>query len=330
VQIIYGAPSGGGWHPVTYMVRLLSELVSADLVSVPINRPANAQRRLAALAPRRRGRGTGLVIAAAPRHLDALLRVSYWVRGYGHVAGWVIDIFWTDQIPHVARPAGHFDQLFVADKEVVEIWHDATGLPVTWLPWGADVVRLGSDNADRPIDLQRVGRQPSAWEDDAEMRRACEAAGLRFAGRPPMHADPLTNQMTLMERLALAKFSLSFTNAVSAASYTHPTREYLTGRWTDALASGAVVAGIAPACAATDELLWPGSTLELDPVDRSRGIARIVEAVSNWQPQVAGDNHRNALEHLYWRWRFRQLATALGVASERLDAELDFIRAVLR
>ena len=86
-----------------------------------------------------------------------------------------------------------------------------------------------------------------------------------------MHADPVANQASLMERLSRAKFTLSFSNAVSPASYTHPTREYLTGRWTDALASGAVVAGIAPACAATAELLWPAATLELATVDRADG-----------------------------------------------------------
>lgn len=310
------------------MVRLLAELLAAKLVTVPINRTANAGRRLAAPAPRRRGRGTCLVVAASPRHLGTLLRTDYWLRGYEHVAGWVIDSFWVDRIPGVAR--GHFDQLFVADKEVVAEWAAATGLPVTWLPWGADVLRLGSDNADRPIDLQRVGRQPPGWEDDDETRRLCAKAGLRFEGRFPMHDDPVANQASLMERLSRAKFTLSFSNAVSPASYTHPTREYLTGRWTDALASGAVVAGIAPACAATAELLWPAATLELATVDRADGVQQIVDAVSAWKPQTARDNHRKALERLDWRWRFGELAAALGLESERLGAELGALQAALR
>jgi hypothetical protein len=328
VDVVYGAPSGGGWHPVTHMVRLLAELLPARLVAVPINRPAGAARRLAAAAPRRRGRSTCLVVAASPRHLGTLLRPDYWLRGYEHVAGWVIDSFWVDRIPRVARR--HFDQLFVADKEVVDVWSDATGLPVTWLPWGADVLRLGSGDDDRPIDLQRVGRQPAAWEDDDETRRLCAEAGLRFEGRFPLHDDPATNQASLMERLARAKFTLAFSNAVSPATYTHPTREYLTGRWTDALACGAVVAGIAPACGATAELLWPGATLELGTTDRPQGIRQVVDAVSAWNPQTARDNHRKALERLDWRWRFRELAASLGVDSQRLDAELDTIRAALR
>lgn len=313
---------------MTHMVRLLAELLSAQLVVAPINRMANAGRRLAAPAPRRRGRGTCLVVAASPRHLGTLLRADYWRRGYGHVAGWVIDSFWVDRIPRVARE--HFDQLFVADKEVVDVWKAATGIPVTWLPWGADVLRLGSGDADRPIDLQRVGRQPSGWEDDDETARLCAEAGLRFEGRFPMHDDPVASQASLMERLSRAKFTLAFSNAVSPAPYTHPTREYLTGRWTDALACGAVVAGIAPACAATAELLWPGATLELDTVDRAQGIRRIAAAVSGWAPQTASDNHRKALERLDWRWRFQELAASLSIESERLDAEIHALRAASR
>jgi hypothetical protein len=189
------------------------------------------------------------------------------------------------------------------------------------------VLRLGSPNDARPVDLQRLGRQPEGWEDDEEMRRACEAAGLRFAGRPAMHTDATENQSALMHHLAKAKFTLAFSNAVSPAPYTHPTSEYLTGRWTDSLASGAVVAGIAPKAAATRELLWPGATLELRTTDPLEGIEQIVAAVANWNPTVARDNYRRSLQALDWRWRFRKLAAALEVEPEPLASELEMLAA---
>ena len=43
--------------------------------------------------------------------------------------------------------------------------------------------------------------------------------------------------------LAQAKFTLSFSNLVSPDVQTHPKREYITGRWTDALSAGATVVG---------------------------------------------------------------------------------------
>jgi hypothetical protein len=327
--VVFGVPRGVGWHPVTHMVRLLVELLEAELVAVPLSRPANAWRRAAGLGPRRRGRGACLVVAAEPRHLNTLLRADYWLRGYDQVVGWVIDSFWVERIPASVRRRAHFDRLFVADQEVVGLWAEATGLAVDWLPWGSDVLRLGSGQSERPIDLQRLGRQPAEWEDDETTRRACEAAGLRFEGRPPMHQDATANQTALMERLARAKFTLAFSNAVSPAPYTHPTREYLTGRWTDSLASGAVVAGVAPRTAATTELLWPGATLELAATDRAEGIEQIVAAVRAWDPGLALDNHRRALRNLDWRWRFQELANALDSHPDRLAADVATLESVL-
>ena len=325
MRVVYCLPAGGGWHPITHMVRLLAELLDAELMTVAVSRPGNAWRRFAGLGPRRRGRETCLVVAAEPRHLNILLQGDYWRRGYAHTAGWVIDSFWVDRIPAAARHRDHFDQLFVADKEVVGLWEDATGVPVRWLPWGSDVLRLGSGDGDRPVDLHRLGRQPQSWEDDEETRRACEAAGIRFEGRPPMRDDATANQAALMGGLARAKFVLAFSNAVSPASYTHPTRDYLTGRWTDSLASGVVVAGIAPQAAAARELLWPNATLELSTTDRARGIEQIVAAARSWDPELARDNHLQALRRLDWRWRFQELAGALEVQSEKLEVELELL-----
>jgi hypothetical protein len=322
LTIVYDEPPGVGWHPITHMATLLSELFEAELVTVSLGRLANAWVRLTSIGPRRRGRDTCLVIAGAPRNLNALLLSSYWLRGYGHVAGWVIDSFWVERIPFALRHRPHFDQLFVADKEVVDLWAGATGLPVSWLPWGSDVLRLGSANADRPIDLQRLGRQPAQWEDDTETRRWCEAAGLRFRGRPQFYDDANANQAALMRGLSQAKFSLAFSNRASPAPYTHPTREYLTGRWTDSLASGAVVAGIAPRTTGASELLWPHATLELSTTNREAGIEEIVAAVRAWSPETALDNYRRALERLDWRWRFQQLADALQLQARRLSDEL--------
>ena len=205
---------------MTHMVRLLAELLSARLVVVPINRMANAGRRLAAPAPRRRGRGTCLVVAASPRHLGTLLRGDYWLRGYGHVAGWVIDSFWVDRIPRVARE--HFDQLFVADKEVIDVWKAATGLPVAWSPWGADVFgsvpamptglsTCSALGANRPVGGRRRDGAGSA------PRQVCASKGdFRCT------TNPAASQAALMERLSRAKLTLAFSNAVSPAAYTPP------------------------------------------------------------------------------------------------------------
>lgn len=316
-----------GWHPITHMVRLLAELLDAELVEVPVSRGLARRRQVFAAAPRRRGRGACLVVAAEPRHLLLLLDHDYLRHGHDVVAGWVIDSFWLERMPRTFLRRGHFDRLFVTDEELVEVWQAETGVPTSWLPWGSDVLRLGSGAAERPVDLQRLGRQPPEWDDDDATRLACERAGLRFEGRPSVHEDASDNQRVVMESLAQAKFVLAFSNAESGADYTHPTREYVTGRWTDSVACGATVAGIAPRVAAAEHLLPAGTILELDDTGLDSGLERIAAAVAEWSPERAEANHRFALERLDWRWRFHELAEALGLQSARLDAEMAALQA---
>jgi hypothetical protein len=316
-----------GWHPVTHMVRLLAKLLDAELVEMPVTKGLARRRQPLALAPRRRGRGACLVVAAEPRHLLLLLDQDYLLRGHDVVAGWVIDSFWTERMPRALLRRGHFDRLFVTDKELVELWQEEAGVATSWLPWGSDVLRLGSGAAERPVDLQRLGRQPAGWDDDEATRAACERLGLRFEGRPSVRDGASDNQRAVMEALGRAKFALAFSNAVSGADYTHPTHEYVTGRWTDSVASGATVAGIAPRVAAAEELLPDGTTLELGGTDLETGLERIEAAVASWSPERAAANHRFALERLDWRWRFLELAAALGLQSARLDEEIGALRA---
>ena len=54
----------------------------------------------------------------------------------------------------------------------------------------------------------------------------------------------MESQDALLHSLARAKYTLAFSNLVDASDYTHRSRAYITGRWTDALAHGAIVAGV--------------------------------------------------------------------------------------
>ncbi|MBI5071123.1 MAG: hypothetical protein HZB56_23135 [Deltaproteobacteria bacterium] len=274
---------------------------------------------------RRRDAEPCLLLCAGPEDLGSLLLVEGW-RHLGPVVAWVIDSFWTERIPALARYAGLVDRCFVTTAEDAPAWRRALGRPVEWLPWGTDALRLGSARADRSFDVLRTGRQPPEWDLDEATGAACRAAGLRFQGRPAWRDDADESQRWLLEHYGQARFSLAFSNLASPAGYTHPTRDYLTARWTDALAAGATVAGIAPAAPSVRELLWPGATLELGTVGRAEGIRLIGEAVRCWRPEQSARNARLARERLDWRWRLEVLAGALGVAAPALRAELRELR----
>jgi hypothetical protein len=76
-----------------------------------------------------------------------------------------------------------------------------------------------------------------------------------------------------MEYYRRARFVVAFSNLAAPAKYTHPTKAYFTGRWTDALANGAVVAGIHPVeDAGVGDLLWDGALLSFDRIDLAENI----------------------------------------------------------
>lgn len=323
-------PPATGWDTVSGLARLCAHLLEADLVQVPHAAIAGRVRRASGMIPRRRGVDVTLVIAPQPVHLNAVLSRRHWWPGSQVTAAWVIDSFWTDRIPHLARHRGHLDHVFITDAEFVDEWTQATGAAVSWAPFGSDVLRHGSSEPTRSVDLQRIGRQPTAWEDDAVVGKLATAMGLVFAGRPPFVPHAAANQQGVRAAMSRAKFTLSFSNAVSPSAYTHPTREYLTGRWTDALAAGATVAGLAPRCAASDELLWPEATVDLSPTSAEEGLLAVREAVCDWTPDRAWWNHHQALVRLDFRWRVRDIASRIGLSSPTLERELAELNDAIR
>lgn len=311
LDVLYIRAGGQGWGPVDELAALTARLLRGELRILGDRGEVPAIRKLAASLPRRRSpRRSLLVIAPSPAHLAYAARVRHWLPGYDVSAAWVIDSFWTDRISRMARRGVHFDHLFITDPDLVEEWHAATGTPVSPAPWGTDTLRVTDAPIDRTIDLVRIGRQPPAWDDDDRTRALAESRGLVVEGRPPFHPDPARNQDEVRSALRRSKFVLAFSNLVSPAPYTHPTREYLTGRWTDALGAGATVAGLAPASASAT--LWPGATVDLDPHDLEHGLDQLRDAVRAWTPDTARVQSAQARARLDWRWRIRDIAAVLG------------------
>lgn len=313
LDIIYIRAGGNGWGPVDQLASLTTRLLDGNLVTVQDAGEVSIARKLLGQLPRHRsGDHALLVLASNPAHLAYTARLRHWLPGYRATAAWVIDSFWSDRISRMARHRGHFDHIFITDRELQDEWATATGAEIHWAAWGTDTLAIKDLPAERPVDLLRIGRQPEAWDDDRRTEEAAAAVGLTFEGRPAMDPDPAKNQQNVRSALLRSKFVLAFSNIVSPADYTHPARDYVTGRWTDALGAGAIVVGVAPRAAAYT--LGPGSTLEIDPADLTRGIEQIHEAVDRWSPSVPGQTHAHARATLDWRWRIHEIALTLGIA----------------
>lgn len=321
-RVVYTDPGGRGWATVESMARLLARCLDADFVKLATRPRVDRARRALAPLTRRSSSGTCVVVAPQPAHLGSLVTAHAVVSGYERVVGWVVDSWLDDRIPRMAKHTAHYDHIFITDAELVDRWGDVTGAPTHWLPFGSDVLDQPALPPERPVDLLRVGRQPDEWADDAVTADDARRLGLAFSPGPPLLPDARANQASLMAAMRGAKATLSFTNLVSPAVYTHPTRDYVTGRWTDALASGATVAGVPPRCEAGKRLLWDSGLVLLPGTSRADGLERIVEFVGTWTPEHSAGVRRRALETLDWRVRFRELAATTGIRSSALDDEV--------
>lgn len=322
IKVIYTDHGGEGYHCVLYMARLAAKLLDAELLIIPAGRP-RLSAKLRSVFPPRRSRGSScLFICPSPTDLNAALLIDGWTAGCGRCVAWVFDSFWTTKIPRWVRTSRIFHHVFVTEQEDLGVWRQALHADVEWLPWGSDALNLGSARPVRQLDLLRFGRQPGTWDDDLLTEQDCNSRNLRFQGRPRSYRDATDNERALMDNLGDAKFALAFSNRVSPSVQTHPTREYITGRWTDALAAGATVAGIPPRCDSITSLLWPEALLDIETVSRGDGLEKIATASRAWMPSRARINYLRSLERLDWRWRFEKLAKAMNICPAPLSTEL--------
>jgi hypothetical protein len=327
--IVNCIPEGAGWTPIQHMVAIAAQMLEAPVIAIDHRMPSRITQALSVL--NRRDRNTGdelcLMVCAGPGELLKVLRLAEWRTRFKFIAAWIIDSFWTTHISSIVKVSNPFDQFFVTSIEDVDLWRQTTGVPTSWLPWGADVLRRGGTTAERDWDVTRVGRQPPEWSDDAEVSEASARLGIKFRGRPlSLGLSTQENQRLLMGIYSSTKYVLAFSNSVNPESYTHPTRQYLTGRWVDSLGCGATVAGVRPRSETADELLWPGATLEFPSVQRREGLEILTGAIASWSPQDAAHNYHMALKKLDWRWRFNVLATLFRINSHVLTKELVLLK----
>lgn len=334
IDVIATCGNSPGWAPIVRLGRLAADLLGGQFSNVPLIN-AGRWRKLFGLRPRRRGQKgrdveRGLLIILRYAHeMNTIRQLPAFRDDYRFVAVWIIDSPLTEKMP-LRGSFGDIDLLGVMRPNDVAPFRRVAGERVVMLGWGSDVLASGGGEGDRGTDILRIGRQPTIWDDDAHSMDQAFRHGLVFKGRPPLSDDPETNQRTILEACKDTKFVLAHSNRASPAAYTHPTQEYITARWTDALACGATVAGKQPVTdLSMGELLWPGATLDFDRIDMDHNLDALSEAVHAWTPDYARQNHLNALQRLDWRWRLKVLTDQIGIVAPKLETDLSRIRDIL-
>lgn len=328
LTIVSDIPFHTGWSPISHMQKLLAEMTASEIEDISARKSNRLHSLYYRYAPRVRSSedNVALFITATAYGARKFVPVAKALGGFSRTAIWIIDSFWTDaSAREKALIDKHFDLVAYMQAYDDEVYHDLFGSRAIRLEWGSDVLSLGTAGAKRDIDFLRIGRQPADWDDDAITGKDCADRGIKFHGRPPMMSTVDDFSHLMREFYSNTKFILANSNIAAPAHYTHPTKAYMTGRWTDALACGASVAGIPPE-GDTSLLDWPEALLRFPSLDRRVGLDVIEAAKSAWTPGVAVRNHLGALRQLDWRWRFKKLLSALEVRSASLEKEIGEIQ----
>ncbi|MDO5750309.1 MAG: glycosyltransferase [Rothia sp. (in: high G+C Gram-positive bacteria)] len=324
VDIIVGVPGGPGWYPVHEMAQMLGRYTGQAPIHIDPRASLKSLPKILGRLPRiRGGNRSAIVIASDPGQLYAIAQLPYALKRYKAIYGWVIDSFWDDRIPAIALN-NTYTTIYVADKDDLPDWQARGVKNLGVLPWGTDVWSSYSENLyiSKPVDIVRVGRQPEVYDNDQNSAQLAAERDMSFMGRPPFGESDEQSAQNLSQAYSNAKYLLAFSTKVSPQKYTHPTKEYITGRWTDALAHGIIVAGQVPATTTSRELLWDGATIEIDPFNAETGMDTLAEHVSRWNEEKARYNMRMALAKLDWRHRFKVLLDNAGISSESLEKDL--------
>lgn len=314
-----------GWAPITHMAKLACRLLEAQSCDLGEGQGSRWRARLrpALSTLPHGGNGGDIFILRNPSELLQVLSHPALLEKRAFRAIWIIDSFWTENLVWPARRLfSRFDLVGYTRQGDGPIYHELCGDRAVFLGWGTDALDLGSGEGNRAWDILRVGRQPEAWDDDPKTETSCAARGLRFHGRPPFSPNSQSQQHDLMQNwYAQAKVLIAHSNLAAPAPYTHPSKDYITARWTDALACGAVIAGVQPA-GDMGLIDWKGATLSFEDIELDRNLDQVAQALADWTPDVAANNYLEALRRLDWRWRIFKIADRLGCTSKPLQSEM--------
>ncbi|MEM9706966.1 MAG: hypothetical protein AAF850_12925 [Pseudomonadota bacterium] len=328
VYMLWSESFRRGWAPIERLSILAAELFEGRVVplEIPKNKVSERFKTLLPAPISAKGRGA-LFLAKHPGEVLRLMGHETFRQALAFRILWIIDSFWTDWLPS-HRVLSKFDLVgFTLGSDKSEYQERVGGRAVN-LAWGSDVLGLGCVGGERDIDIMRVGRQPAEWREDKHTERVLAQAGISFQGRPQPGGDGQEAYEGLFKYYRRSKFIVAHSNLAARWHHTHPKKEYITGRWTDALAAGASVAGVAPMSDPAASAFCNTGLLKFSTTGLLDNIPIIADAVSRWSKDQADKNYRYALMHLDWRWRLNEIADYFNVRAPLLERDLIEIKRI--
>jgi hypothetical protein len=280
-----------------------------------------------------------ITIAMRGGHLDLLSSIPNWRKKFDLVLAYVFDCWVYEDYSTNVR---YLDRLFVPVPEVIEPLKQKFNIPVSLMPFGADVLGQGSNQLNRLIDLISFGRIPdkynlaflkkfNAKDSETLYYRSTPRSQQGFPIPPDKQLRDKLDAASLFSMLRKSKMMLAFDTLCEGM------REFpysvLTLRWFFGLSAGCAILGKAPTTPLAKELLdWENATIEL-PDDPLKSCEFIEELAKNTDllHSIHRKNYREALARHDWRYRIKDVFKAIDVSlPPKLSQELTQLDTLLQ
>ncbi|MEL4894909.1 glycosyltransferase [Crocosphaera sp. Alani8] len=285
-----------------------------------------------------------LVFCLNPAHLSMLTAIPEWRERFDVVAAYVIDA-WDLQI--YPKEISEIDHLFVPVQECVRELSQEFNIGVSLLPFGADVLRYSSTDAERPIDVMSFGRNPvnfhlqltETLNDSVSHYLYYRHPGLcgnwlpdtsQYEGRGDHELRRLFHKMIQRSKIILAFDPLYQTDQIYETRKVNSRKwkfrhSILSLRWFEGCAAGCVILGKRPQTPLFDDIMgWKDSAIEL-PDDESQWIPFTLDLLADdvRLATIRQRNYEQTLAHHDWRYRIHDIFNTLNLkVPQGLNKEL--------
>ncbi|MEG4409263.1 glycosyltransferase [Microcoleus sp. MON2_D5] len=262
-----------------------------------------------------------LMIGISGADLELLSSIPKWRERFDVVIAYIFDS-WAPAI--YSKNVYHLDHLFVALPEIIDELKQSFGIPVSLIPFAADVLVQGSCQLKRSIDLTSFGRIPSQYDtvffnkfnqpgSEQIYYKSTPRTEELFPKLPyEMRRDEPDTRL-LFHILRHSKLTLAF-DTLYPGMRRFP-YSFITLRWFYGTATGGAVVGKRPTTHLMDELMnWEDATIEL-PDDPQKSVEFINELLQD-EVRLNSIYKRNYVESLArhdWRHRIQSMLEAVKI-----------------
>ncbi|MEG4058474.1 glycosyltransferase [Microcoleus sp. Pol7_B2] len=262
-----------------------------------------------------------LMIGLSGGDLELLSSIPKWRERFDVVVAYIFDS-WAPEI--YSKNVYHLDHLFVALPEIIDELKKRFGIPVSLMPFAADVLAQGSCQLKRSIDLTSFGRIPSQYDtvflnkfnqpgSEQIYYKSTPRTAEEFPKLPYEMRRDEPDTLLLFHILRHSKLTLAF-DTLYPGMRRFP-YSFITLRWFYGAATGGAIVGKRPTTHLMDELMnWEDATIEL-PDDPHKSVEFINELLQD-EGRLNSIYKRNYVESLArhdWRHRIQSMLEAVKI-----------------